>query len=501
MEGQISCIGEAENGRRGIELIEEKHPDFVILDMQMPDMDGMELLPYLREHYPSLPLIVISGYRNFDYIKQAMSANAVEYLLKPFSREMIQKCVVQILDTLEKRSQMEDQILTTEKEKEQTRYDYDIQLLYNQILGYHTAKTTLTSQKLNFINNAHNLMLLTLHCTYPLQDCAIQDWLEANGFGGLALYISGLEKASLGFIILFLPEQDAPSGQRLASQILRSLIPWMEEQQMPLIAGISQCHSNLSELNAAFQETSQALNCQPIAESTSSYYFYSGDTEPKGIEWELTDEFLFRIEAGMEQEVRELSEKLFSYYKTIPACTLADVKYHCRFLSNQCRLILNEYLNTPDTSESSSSMQNVVSYIFTLPDLKTYYLQFFMNLTAMIRPQSVYAVGNLIEKIQIYMQRNLQKNLTQEFISSLFCINRSYLSTLFKTTTGTKFVDYLNELRIRRAQDLLVHSDRKMYQIAKAVGYDNIKYFFRVFKKRTGLTPEQFRTKYGTGEK
>ena len=69
MEEQITCIGEADNGKAGIELIQEVHPDIVILDMQMPIMGGKELLPYLAENYPDMPLIVISGYRDFDYVK------------------------------------------------------------------------------------------------------------------------------------------------------------------------------------------------------------------------------------------------------------------------------------------------------------------------------------------------------------------------------------------------------------------------------------------------
>lgn len=91
------------------------------------------------------------------------------------------------------------------------------------------------------------------------------------------------------------------------------------------------------------------------------------------------------------------------------------------------------------------------------------------------------------------MERNYQKDITQEYISYLFYINRSYLSTLFKARTGEKFVDYLNSIRIEKAKELLAGSQRKMYQVARAVGYDNVKYFFRVFKKKTGITPEQYR--------
>lgn len=116
-----------------------------------------------------------------------------------------------------------------------------------------------------------------------------------------------------------------------------------------------------------------------------------------------------------------------------------------------------------------------------------------MNITELLKTESIYSGNDVIEKIQTYMQHNYQKNLTQDFIASLFYLNRSYLSTLFKQKTGMKFVDYLNEVRIEKSKELLKDSNRKMYQISKAVGYDNPKYFFRIFKKKTGMTPEQYR--------
>ena len=81
---KIHCVGEAGNGEQALELIERYHPAFVILDMEMPVMDGPRLLPFLAEHFPDMQLIVISGYKSFDYIKYAISANVIDYILKPF---------------------------------------------------------------------------------------------------------------------------------------------------------------------------------------------------------------------------------------------------------------------------------------------------------------------------------------------------------------------------------------------------------------------------------
>lgn len=142
-------------------------------------------------------------------------------------------------------------------------------------------------------------------------------------------------------------------------------------------------------------------------------------------------------------------------------------------------MILNYYLNKKgDTSKHSPSMQAIVNTLFTIEDIKKYYEQFFLNVTNMLRDKSVYTTNELIDRILIYIQRNYQRNLTEEFIASLFYLNRSYLSQLFRQKTGEKFIDYLNDIRIDKAKELLVSTDRKMYQIAKSAGYNNTKYFF-----------------------
>lgn len=493
----VTCIGEAENGKEAIRLVAELSPDFVIMDMQMPIMDGMELLPYLAEQYPNMPLIVISGYRDFDYIKQAFSSNAVEYLLKPFSKEMIGKCITDAISRLEHHSVLQNQITATENEKEHACYDYDVQLLNNLILGYHVSDTTLTSKRLNFINDTHNLMLLTLHFDQSQPEGDIQEWLEEHGFGDLALYLSGSDHRHLGFIILFLPRHGSIRNEHLADQILSDFLPFMLETNIIVTAGISKTHNNLSDLSSAYGETSQALNQQFIMKPSSARYFYKEDASPKPLVWDKEDEFLFRMEAGMEEETAALTKALFAYYATNPSCTLTDVKYHCYQLSEKCRQILNIYFKNAGSPTSSGSMQNVVNHLFTLAELEAYFLQFFTNLSGILKPDSVYSGSDTIENIQTYIKRNYQKDITQEFISSLFFLNRSYLSTLFRERTGEKFVDYLNGVRIEKAKELLRTSEKKMYQIARGVGYDNVKYFFRVFKKKTGVTPEQYRNSEG----
>lgn len=494
MSDTVQCIGEADEGRAGIRLIEAQKPDFVILDMQMPGMDGTQLLAYLSEHYPGMPLIVISGFRDFDYIKTAISADAIDYILKPFSREAIQECVQRAIQRLENTQTISRQIMDSNEQKEAAYYEYDRQYLTNLILGFHTGEASISSDKLKFINDTHQMILLTLHFSAQPADFHVQEWLEEGGFGDLALFLPSSVSPTVGFLILFLPNSSAVSTRNLVRQISDSLIQSALHLELSLLIGISQVHNDLKALHTAFEETSAALDQQELTDPSQQYYWYQGESNPRSVVWTQEDEFLFRIEAGMTGEVLNLTDSLFSWFTSISGFTLGDAKYFCYSLSNQCRRILNSYLKQENES-SSNSMQNVVSQIFRLSELQDYYQQFFLNITDMLKTESVYALDDVIERVQIYIQRNYQKDLTQDFIASLFYLNRSYLSTLFRQKTGMKFVDYLNDVRIEKSKEMLSGTSRKMYQISKAVGYDNPKYFFRIFKKKTGMTPEQYREK------
>ena len=198
----IVCVGEADNGQSAVKMIEEVKPDFVITDMQMPVMHGLDLLPYLVGHHPDISLIVISGFRDFDYIKMAISSNAVEYLLKPFSAEDIQKTVKELIASFESKSKLTNHIRSIEEEKELSYYDYDLATLKGLILGYHTTFSELRSEKLNRINRTHRFILFSLNYINAAIQDRIKDWLVENGFGELALYLSDITFAR-GFIIFF----------------------------------------------------------------------------------------------------------------------------------------------------------------------------------------------------------------------------------------------------------------------------------------------------------
>lgn len=491
---RIQCAGEANNGRQALELIDQFHPDFVILDMEMPVMDGTQLLPYLAEHHPGMQLIVISGYKSFDYIKYALSANVVDYILKPFTDEQIQEIVLQAIQRLEASESIDAKIRLSEEQKEMAYYEYDIQLLQNLILGYAVSETVINSQRLVFLKQCSRIYLAAVCSSSPLEAFGLQEHVTELGFSEMALYLPHPTNGLLGFFLLCVPNDADFTPQVFYTRFIQDFISHIGTYGAISYWGISSPCTAPEQLHSAYEKCCTALNTVPVTQLRSQYYVWRPDTEStiREITWAKKEEFLFRVEAGMTDVVVQLLRELQEYYKTLPELTLSDIKYHYHQLTEECMLVLKQYINQTSPSQS---MHNIVREIFVPEELHSYYRQFFRNLSEMLKPQSVYAVEDTIEQIKIYTQRNYQKNLTVEFLASLFYMNSSYLSHLFRKRAGVKYVQYLNSIRIEKAKALLSSTDRKLYQIAKTVGYDNNKYFFRVFKKLEGVTPEQYRSK------
>lgn len=494
LENMLTCIGEVSNGQEALALIETENPDIIITDMHMPILDGTQLLPLLAEKYQDKPIIVISGYKDFDYMKHAINAQAIDYLLKPFSKEDLQKALLKAIERLQNHQKIQQQLITQEKEKEISNQKYDKQLLKNLILGHQTQDFTFTSEKINFVNKNYHFLLVTLSSKNTLNETILETFLSENSFGDLALYLPHLNCEYLGFLMLFLPKQSILPPKELTRQVLTALNNFLISQNIFSIMGISQVHHDLLTLNAAYIETINALNQRHILDHSSVFFYstpdHSNDNQNPFC-WNDVQEFLFRIESGEAEKSVSMLKELFLYFQTC-SCNLGVVKNYCFWLSNQTKLLLQEYLPHM-ISDQSQSMLSSLDTMFFIEEIQSYYQQFFFNICSLFKNINVYATDDIVEKMKLYVDRHFRNNLTIELLSCLFYLNRSYCSHLFKQRAGISFVDYLNRQRLAYAKMLLKTTNKKMSQIARSSGYDNEKYFYRVFKKYEKITPEQYR--------
>lgn len=494
MEDTITCVGQAADGEEGLRLAEELAPDIIITDMKMPVMDGGQLLPVLAERFPNIQIIVISGYRDFDYSRQAIRASAIDYILKPFGEEEIASAIRQAIARMESQSYMENKLQSSEEYRESLQLDHDREQLRNLICGYAKDDLQLSSQKLSFINRSSSNRLILLHSDHPLPEADINLLLVNQGYDTRALYLSHPHVENLGFLLLFFTaHRISPSTDTACLRVIDNLKTLFLSRNEQVLFGISGEHESLSRLHDTLLESIQALNQKKIKESRDVFTYRPGAAAPSVLLWPRTDELLFRIESGMTGEMDDLVTELFGWYGSLPDATLYDIKYSCFQITGQLKLILHQYIHQLQPDTVDSSIQNILDTLFSLRELKEYYRQFFGSVSQSLAPHHIYADSDIIANVVTYIDNNYFRSISVEFVASLFHMNRSYLSHIFKQKQGKSFIDYLNLVRVTESKKMLKKTDKKLYQIAKAVGYDNVSYYCRVFKKWEKMTPEQYR--------
>ncbi|MGO4543375.1 response regulator [Paenibacillus sp. 2TAB23] len=486
----LAFAGEADNGADALELIGSQNPDIIFTDMRMPEMDGKSLMKTVHQLYPDKKMIVISGHSDFDYMKEAISAKVVSYLLKPFSREEIHRTLEQAIEALEKEQSVKQEVVLKTAENEQISYHSDIQSLLNLIIGIHQRDKlpAFQSARLKEALTASAFILLTVYA--PDSNAQHIDELQPE-----YVYIPHSQSDKLAFILIPLPAEQPDSeklayAKRTAEQLISAVSVRKGSEGC---VGISNVFHDISMLRQAHHETITALDQRSIADFGRCYMYEKQGEWPDVMLWERTHELLFLVESGKSLKVKELVLDFFAFYIRQPAVSLAQLKEQSRDMIQEVKKMLSVYLQTHADGSPSSSLESVLNISFDLDSIREYLLTVLMSTADLLKESSVYASENVIDNIKTYIHKNFTKDLTLEKISSLFYLNPSYLSFLFKEKTTHNFTDYINQLRIEHAKTLLKNSDDKVYKVAKQLGFDNPKYFFRVFKKITGATPEEFR--------
>lgn len=480
LEDRLIYAGEADNGIAGLELIEQTDPDIIITDMRMPEMDGKDFLKEIRMRYPDKKIIVISGHSDFEYMKEAISAKVVSYLLKPFNRDEIRATLEKTLKQLDEDREAEEQYVKRISEAEQLKTEADLQTLTNMLLGFHDADKPLqlTSNRLGMLQHAHRFILCTIYSPSPLQKLPLID--------DRCLPLTNPNNKHMGFYLLFLTEMEAGSEatfHMLANSIARRI----GEQLQDIVIAISYAKTDLLQLHEAYKETIDVLNARR-EKISPSVMFYNGDKAPSNqLDWPHIDELLFFIESGNVEKTREYVDLLFNFLDSYAEITISEIKNTCEYIVLEVRNILFDVYHVIGNQKASTSFGQFLDTYFDQRSLRRYMTEVLPGIAELLSGQSSYSSQHVVENIKTYIHRNLSKNLTLDKVSSMFFLNPSYCSHLFKEKTGVNFIDYVNNARINRAKELLTTTDEKVYKIAKTLGYDNTKYFFRLFKKRLVL--------------
>lgn len=483
LSSDYEIVGAAENGAQGLQLIREKKPDIVITDIRMPEMDGLEMITKAVEEKCPIKVIVLSAYSEFDYARRAMKLGVTEYLLKPLS----------YADFAQAMKNVTAQALA-EKQKKPAQIG-TIQQMFSDILN---RRIDLTDEITAYLSNSYGIKAdgqFLLICLYLGNEYGNDENKARRGLKNiLAAYQPSHDlkycfaecesRQAVTVIVYKCPAADS-FEQWIASSVKKNPLP-RASIGFSSVTGLENLALSLDKLfpymdwNISFENG--CLISYPSVTSLktdSCIYPILLDSKVKNA-----------VVAGQWNVVREVTADFHACFRDGHMYIPKEIKEcYVRFLWVVIAMA-REVGNTNAKNVEQQELLNMIMNAKVREELESAAELLYSKLEGSSQEEDMHLI---IKKAKSYVLENYRQGVTLDTIGSKLNVTPEYLGTLFKKEMGVSFSNYLRNVRVERAKELLCTTDMKTYEVCEAVGYSDTKYFSKVFREVTGLLPRDYR--------
>lgn len=489
----FTVCGEAANGDATLQAILSENPSLVLLDIRMPKMYGTDIIRIAREKGYKGKFIILSGYSDFTYAKTAIRYGVNFYLTKPLDEDELLSAVEKIKHELdEERSQHQNINYLKHKAKHV--------ILHEIITGlYGSANTMLLSQKeleeMNLDSDVYQVVIYEKFSPNP-DDISYNfaDLLMVTNKGNHTfehLSEDGNEIILLKGSFALLKFQDFLSRYEKNPPQAGSPLDSIFLAYGRPVHSIDEIYLSYEEASALCQRRFFCLQGQHTLGYEELPDVKKGNLQiqsEKLTEFcdRLTDYLLTFNRQKVSQTLFELEEYLFHVQNDISSIKLFLTDLYLQ-VKEKCNYTYKNIVIPFPTNAVCIDKIDHCHYLYEI-------IQFLSNQAEMV----MNATGNpsrdtILDDILYYIDHNYQKNIKLESIAPLFGYNSAYLGKIFTKNTGESFNSYVDHKRIDHSLALLKENNLKVYEVAEQVGYKNVDYFHKKFKKYVGISPAEYR--------
>jgi len=446
-------IIEAKNGAEVLDICKEVYPDLLITDIKMPVMDGIELMHAVSKMKRKPGIIVLSGFDDFTYAKEAINCGVISYILKPIDKKELISTVTQAIAEARKKEQLRNEEII-KKMAEYGHFDSSISKVTEKFQGG-LCCITISGSKCGSIVP----QILPIENYYVLE--------QKNDF-----------------LSIVVPKDSICTLQK--SQEIRNYS-----------VGISVISDTLTSLRSlrsqAYSSLLQSFFAENDGTRATGLFFFKMESmiaDFSAID-SIYERVMSRLDISTAEEVSQGLETLFDF-KNVAQEKKGSMLY---YLYN--KITMNLFRRYPGYSETDM-------YLY-LKGLMIENIWQFENLNEWLSCVNDYAVylSTILQQGTIeypfiaealeYIRKNFTKNINMAMIANHVSTNYTYFSEKFKEHTGCNFNDYLKRIRIEEAQRLLAKGCYKVYEVAQRSGFGDVKYFMKTFKEATGMSPGEYK--------
>lgn len=479
----------APNGLEGLRLIEEKKPQLLFCDMEMPVMGGKELLEEIVKRQIRIQVIAISGYSDFQYVHATLLANGIDYILKPFSKETlinaVQKAIAQIRGEREEAAKS--------RQHEQMGIAMANQVLQRFCKGEGIEEEQMKEAFLKLGAEAKDFLMVSIlnrNATKIIDE-------KYGGDRDLCFF-------SVGNIL-----RDVFKTYSFHQEIFVDEFNWQfflqEKDPEPFrVAEKMKIFEKKIEDTLGLQIT-WVVSSKPVAwnEVEKILVGQNGILQQRAV-WGCG-----MLGCGTEDHDSdmEISGVLGLELRLINVMEQKDREKMCWIIRDYCRQLRGKQIKLQQLQNYTADMNLLLRRIVSGQNMKIRIesLSIWINDIDIWEEEVISRLDEMVElfsepedpaeKILSYIREHYTENITLSTIAGDFYQTPQYVARIFKNKYNMTVVTAIIQVRMRKACELLREGQKSVAQIAELVGYEDENYFGRVFKKHMGITPAQYRRK------
>ena len=515
----FELVGEAADGEMALPLLIRQQPDLLITDIKMPFMDGLTLARLAKKEIPGLKVVILSGYDDFNYAKQAIGIGVEDYLLKPITKNALIERLSEIRSRYEHEKTQKEYYEKFQREmqayEKNSSRDF-FEALVGGSMDMMEVYKRAEKLGLDIVAEAYNVLIFTMNCDedFSGQRDEYSSW-EAESLELLENFFAGHSSAMLfrsnifSYGVLLKGQRETiEENTRACVDEIRKILSRQDGRREWFLA-VGQSVERLSQIQKSYHTASRAFSQRYLYDENILYYDEMETMEHPGGQAESEDNaYLQKVDVnalnpailqkflsnGLQEETENFVKDYFYAIGQEPMESLVfrnyvilNVRFSVISFIKGLGCDTNE-MESADTeevlAESGKNMESAIAYAKKM-----------ISQAIEIRDQNSGNKNRSILKTAVdfidshYMDEEISLNT----VANVANVSSNHFSALFSQNMGQTFIEYLTTLRMNKAKELLRCTGMRSSEIAGEIGYKDAHYFSYLFKKTQGMTPSDYR--------
>lgn len=471
----VMVLPSVPNGIELISCIEREKPDIAIIDINMPGINGLEAMEMIRMKHSEMKILIVSAYSKFEYAQKALYLGATDYLLKPIKVRYFIETIRKLCEELDQEKRQHEEKKGMDNLKKEYRIALENELISDFILE--TADSVRCQKYLDSLNHTYygGVILSIQHMRKNNStDLSYQAFLE--DFKRICNCFGKVYKNSFVLCLFSIAAGIDKNYKKWVTEMVDCVLERYKDKQDFMI-GVSSWKYTIEELAVGRRESNIAL----YDREKPGIYFFSPEFKISK-QGSYSKDLVNCIEALQEKRQIEAIDLLEQFFKkaedqkeSIPMLKVFGIELILRLLS------IIEKKTEPLEWDYWKKIIAQNTYKELLNCLK-------QMIHTLFEPYTPQRYNKYIKKSTEYIFQHFMEDLSLDKVASQSGISSFYLSRLFKQELGSTFLEILTNIRIAKALEFLCTKNDTVEKISEKTGYLNVSYFYKVFKKQTGMT-------------